>query len=111
MEINIPGMIEKTLKDLIGGQRGTQIARLYRKFWNPINFAIIGLIGVAVYYVTFGIFQALLGWFGSLLSIGIAGCLVWSMSLGPLCHLWGFKKQDTKLEEEVSFMPSETEKT
>lgn len=98
MEINIPKMIEKTLKDLIGGQKGVQIAKLYQKYWNPINFTIIGLIGVAIYYIIAGIFQVLLGWFGDLLSIGIAGFCVWSMCLGPFCHWWGFKKQTDDLK-------------
>lgn len=107
MEINLTRIVEKTLKDLIGGEKGIKVARLYHKYWNPINFTIIGLLGVAVYYVTVGIFQVLLGWFGSLISIGIAGFCVWSMSVGPFCHLWGYKKQN----EDLKVLVTEVEKS
>lgn len=98
MEINFTNMIEKTLKDLIKGNRGEQAARLYRKYWNPINFAIVGAVGLLIYFLIGGAFQNLFGWFGNTLSLAITWFWIWVNSVGPYGYLWGFKKKEKKQE-------------
>lgn len=96
MEINFTSIIEKSIKDLIKGKRGDQIANLYHKYWNPINFAIIGVIGILIYLIC-SPFQVLLGTtLGGALAVFIAWFWIWINSVGPYGYMWGFKAKEKK---------------
>jgi len=83
MEFNITTEIEKTINAMIQGPRGLQFARLYSKYSNIINFTIIYAIGMFLYTVLLNLNMF----------VAIAVLLLWtySMTVGPLGHIWGFK--------------------
>lgn len=95
MGFNFTNMIDKLLKGAMPGKRGEQISRLYHAYLNPVNFAIVCAIGVLLYFVVGGIFQ-IFGWIGIALSWVVAWFWIWSQSVGPFGHLWGFSEKKTK---------------
>jgi len=93
MEIDITQEIEKTILSMFKGPKGKQAAKLYRKYFSIINFTIIYGIGMLLYNTLFDLnmfvaFIAMIFW-------------TWSMTVGPLGRIWGFKpkiKVESKLE-------------
>ena len=75
----------------------SKIGNLYDKFWNPINYAIIGGIGVAINYAVWVALQNIfVWWMTNAFAIIVAWSWNWSMSVGPFGWLWGFKKKKEK---------------
>lgn len=79
---------------------GAKWAGIYAKMWNPINYALIGGIGVVVNYLVWILLSALAPWMPWWLVNGIAIITAWSWnwgnSVGPLGWVWGFKKKGVK---------------
>lgn len=101
MEINITNIIEKTIKDLIKGTRGEQIAKLYRKNWNIANYAIIAGIGVLINYVVQAPLQGTFHWMiANALGIFTAFLWNWINSVGPFGYMWGFGKKGKRYANE-----------
>ena len=74
---------------------GSWMARQYVKFWNPVNYAIIGGIGVIINFILFAATIKIMPWyFCNIISIGSAWMWNWSNSVGPLGVHWGFKKNE-----------------
>lgn len=74
---------------------GDFLAGIYVKAWNPINYAIIGGIGVLINMILMGSTLQYMPWFiSNALAIGCAWLWNWINAVGPLCHHWGFKRQD-----------------
>lgn len=77
---------------------GPRLSRFYLLYWNPLNYAVVGGLGVLI---NFGIWQfcLILGlpWFlNNLIAILCAWVWNWSNSVGPFGYLWGFnKRKDT----------------
>lgn len=83
-------LVAKIIKQLFK-HRGEQI---YERFWNPINYAIIGGIGVLINYMVWSAFVNVYDWwFTNALAIISAWLWNWSMSVGPFGYLWGFTQQ------------------
>jgi len=78
---------------------GDKLAALYARLANPVNYGIIGGIGVGINYL---VFLLLIGrlpwWFTNFLAILAAWSWNWSMSVGPFGWLWGFKKRTESLK-------------
>ena len=76
--------------------KGWNFGKMYQQFWNPLNYAIIGGIGVAFNYLIFALLINLFPWWiTNICAILTAWLWNWSMSVGPLGYLWGFKKHDS----------------
>lgn len=100
MEINVQKIIEKIFF-AIGNEVGKlfkkqyfgeKAVNLYKKYWNPVNYAIIGGIGVGINYLVFSVFINMFAWwFTDMFAIASAWLWNWSMSVGPLGYMWGFK--------------------
>jgi len=68
--------------------------KYYEKFWNPLNYAFVGGIGVLINYLVFALLiSAFPWWICNALAILTAWMWNWSMSVGPLGYLWGFSKK------------------
>jgi len=94
MEFNFTQLIEKTLKNFIGGKRGEQISKIYMAYWNPINYAIVGGIGVLLNYLIWATLNnAFDWWITNAMAIIVTWGWNWIMSVGPLGYMWGFKTQ------------------
>lgn len=81
-------IVEDTINSL-AGSRGLQAVRLYRKYGNPVNFAIVCVIGVVFYFVLSNLALGFLG-------LGVGWFWVWLNSVGPFGHWWGFKPVPVK---------------
>ncbi len=90
---NLTQTIEKLIKDLFKGPRGEQISRLYTAYWNPINFAIVFLIGAMLNFLFASIFHDL---FGAIISNLTMLLWCWVMTVGPLGYVWGFGQPKSK---------------
>jgi hypothetical protein len=74
---------------------GEALTKIYVKAWNPINYAIIGGIGVLINMALLGSTLPYMPWFiSNIIAIGCAWLWNWINAVGPLCHHWGFKRQD-----------------
>lgn len=99
-KFNMTDLIEKMIRSLVKGKWGFRLASLYRKYWNPINYAIIGGIGVVInMFVLLSLAPIFQLWFANFIAILAAWLWNWSMSVGPFCYLWGFKPQKEKHNE------------
>lgn len=91
-DAKIKGFIESLLK----GPKNKWILDLYVRFWNPVNYAIVGGFGVIINYVVWaGLMIIGWPWFViNALAILAAWSWNWSNSVGPFGYLWGFQKND-----------------
>lgn len=70
------------------------LTKLYNSFWNPINYAIIGGIGLLINMIILLTLALILPlWLANLVAILTAWSWNWSMSVGPFGWLWGFKER------------------
>lgn len=70
-----------------------KLEQLYGKYWNPINYAIVGGIGVLINVALMNFTITFMYWLSAdLLSIVAAWIWNWSQSVGPFGHYWGFDK-------------------
>lgn len=83
MEFDITDQIEKTINATIKGPRGVQIANIYHKYSNIINFCIVYGIGIFLYTTLQNL--------NFFLAIIVALLWTYVMTIGPLGHIWGFK--------------------
>lgn len=99
--MDLTKIIEKalqTIAKLIAGEKrgekaAEQVTNIYRKFWNPINYAIVGGTGVLINYLVWSLLQNVFAWWlVNALAILSAWLWNWGMSVGPFGHLWGFKQ-------------------
>jgi len=76
---------------------GPKLAALYARVSNPLNYAMVGGIGVGVNFL---VFLLLIGWlpwwFTNIIAIGTAWLWNWSQSVGPFGWFWGFKSRSKK---------------
>lgn len=94
---------EKHATGLIAGglsripQVGGALSRIYIKFSNPLNYAMVGFIGVLINYLVNGLLIGSLTWWVSN-ALAIMGAWVWnwSQSVGPFGWIWGFKGRQKK---------------
>jgi len=71
-----------------------KIGKLYDSLWNPINYAIVGGIGVLINYLFWFFLQMSFPWWiTNAFAIGSAWLFNWSMSVGPFGWLWGFRER------------------
>jgi hypothetical protein len=71
-----------------------KMAGFYEKLWNPINYGIIGGIGVVINYIVNIELMLYMPWFISNgLAILTAFVWNWANSVGPLGHYWGFPRR------------------
>lgn len=94
------GYMPKAILDLLTSidKKGT-LASIYERLWNPINYAIIGGIGVGLNMLIAWFFWSFLPmnwWLINLIAIVGAWTWNWLNSVGPLGYLWGFKKKEEK---------------
>jgi putative flippase GtrA len=76
---------------------GWQLATVYLKLVNPVNYALVGGIGVVINFLVFYLLIGTLPWWvTNFLAILVAWSWNWSMSVGPWGWLWGFKKRPEK---------------
>lgn len=91
---HIPKAIISLLSDIDKSQR---LVHLYVQFWNPINYAVVGGIGVIINFgLWFMLSTTFPWWIVNALAILCAWSWNWANSVGPLGFLWGFKKRDAK---------------
>lgn len=75
---------------------GSWLAKLYVKMWNPINYAIIGGIGVLINYAVLAATIGFVPWFiGNFFAILIAWVWNWTQAVGHFSYLWGFRRKDS----------------
>ena len=75
--------------------KNIDFAKIYVQFVNPINYAIVGGIGVLINYLTFILLVHRFPWWVTNgLAILVAWTWNWSMSVGPFGWLWGFKQRN-----------------
>lgn len=73
---------------------GAWLQRRYLQFWNPVNYALVGGIGVAINFIVWALLIGRLPWFlTNALAIITAWSWNWAMSVGPLGWIWGFRKR------------------
>lgn len=81
------------------------LAAVYVRAWNPINYAIVGGIGVLINMLVAWIFWSYLPlpwWFINAVAILVAWLWNWANSVGPLGWIWGFRKRGVKSEDKHS---------
>jgi hypothetical protein len=70
-----------------------KVEQIYERYWNPINYAVIGGIGVLINMALMNFTITFMNWlFADLISILVAWSWNWSQSVGPFGHYWGFGK-------------------
>jgi len=88
----VSSLLYRAFKGIEFGKK-RNLGEFYKKFWNPINYAIIGGIGVGINYLVFVLLISSFPWYiTNALAILTAWTWNWSMSVGPLGYLWGFGK-------------------
>jgi hypothetical protein len=71
---------------------GPQLANFYARISNPVNYAIVGGIGVGVNFMVFLLLIGRLPWWATnIIAILTAWLWNWSQSVGPCGWVWGFK--------------------
>jgi len=96
---HIRGFLLDLIKSIGGKKYGKDLATLYVKFWNPINYALIGGIGVLINYLVWLLFVSFGGlpWFLiNAIAIITAWSWNWANSVGPLGWVWGFRERKKK---------------
>ena len=94
----VSSLLYRVFKQVEFGKRN--LGGFYKRFWNPINYGIVGGIGVAINYLVFAlVISSFPWWITNALAILTAWTWNWSMSVGPLGYLWGFKKRTTIFKE------------
>ena len=75
-----------------------RLGSLYQKLWNPVNYMIVGGIGVGINFLVNAVLLNYLFWMiSNFLAILIAFVWNWANSVGPLGHYWGFpRKEETE---------------
>ena len=77
-----------------------KLGSLYVRLWNPVNYAIVGGIGVIINYIVNGVMLSYLAWyFSNALAILTAFVWNWANSVGPLGHYWGFPQKEAAHEK------------
>lgn len=72
-----------------------QLQNLYVRLWNPVNYAVIGGIGISINYLVNAILLNYMAWyFSNFVAILIAWSWNWANSVGPIGFLWGFEKKE-----------------
>lgn len=75
--------------------------KIYDQLWNPINYAIIGGIGIIINYVVNLLLMSMVGFLlSNIIAILTAWLWNWQNSVGSLGYLWGFKEKQKKKEKE-----------
>lgn len=88
----IPKAVISLLANIDKHQR---LVHLYAQFWNPINYAVVGGIGVIINFTVWLMLSTIFPWWiVNTLAILCAWSWNWANSVGPLGYLWGFKKQN-----------------
>lgn len=84
--------IKELIESLLKGPKTKFLLDLYVRFWNPVNYAIVGGFGVIINYVVWALtLSAGLPWFlNNALAILAAWSWNWANSVGPAGYLWGF---------------------
>ena len=73
-----------------------KIGEFYNKFWNPVNYAIIGGTGILINMTILLPASTILPlWIANLIAIFCAWTWNWTMSVGPFGWIWGFKEKQT----------------
>lgn len=76
---------------------GPRLAAFYARISNPLNYALVGGIGVGINFL---VFLLLIGWLPwwvtNFIAILAAWSWNWSQSVGPFGWIWGFKKRPEK---------------
>lgn len=96
---HIRGFVLDSIKTVGGKKYGEDLAKLYVKFWNPVNYALIGGIGVFINYLMWLFLISLTGlpwWLINGVAIVTAWSWNWANSVGPLGWVWGFKERKAK---------------
>lgn len=72
-----------------------KLDRLYEKLWNPVNYAIVGGIGMGINYLIWALTIGGMPWYlSNFVAILCAWSWNWANSVGPLGYLWGFEKRE-----------------
>lgn len=67
---------------------------IYEKLWNPLNYAIVGGIGVVINFVIMALLISVFPWWAAnAVAILTAWTWNWANSVGPMGYLWGFKEK------------------
>jgi hypothetical protein len=74
-----------------------RVHKLYERLWNPVNYAVVGGIGVIINYLIWLVTAGSMPWYlSNFLAILTAWSWNWANSVGPLGFLWGFEKKEEK---------------
>lgn len=72
-----------------------KLGSIYAKLWNPINYMIVGSIGVGINFAVNAFLLSYLFWvFSNALAILTAFVWNWANSVGPFGHYWGFPRKE-----------------
>ena len=76
-------------------KKGEFLTTLYKRLWNPVNYAIVGGIGVLINFLVWIILlkMGFQWWITNIAAILFAWIWNWSNSVGPFGYLWGFAKR------------------
>lgn len=67
----------------------------YEHYWNPLNYMVIGAIGVLINTIVMALTLPLMFWlFADFIAILSAWTWNWSQSVGAFGYLWGFNKHE-----------------
>lgn len=95
---NIRDFIASVLK--LVPKHGRALKRYYVLFWNPINYLLVGGIGVLINMAVWALLLNMLPgfpWFlTNTLAILAGWGHNWAFSVGPYGWVWGFKKRGQK---------------
>lgn len=73
------------------------LSSLYVRLWNPVNYALIGGLGMGINYLINAIFLNYMPWyFSNCLAILTAWSWNWANSVGPAGHYWGFPTKEER---------------
>ena len=72
-----------------------KVHKLYESIWNPVNYAIVGGIGMGINYLIWALTIGSMEWYlSNFVAILCAWSWNWANSVGPLGFLWGFPKKE-----------------
>lgn len=106
--IYLRGVIFKLAQKL--SRNWMPLDQIYERLWNPINYVIVGGVGVIINMLVSALFWAFLRipdiwliffciptWFSiNAIAISIAWLWNWANSVGPLGWAWGFRQKGGK---------------
>lgn len=71
--------------------------RRYVSFWNPVNYALVGGLGMGINFLVNAILLFYMPWYlSNVLAILTAWSWNWINSVGPAGHYWGFPTKEEK---------------